>query len=96
MKTGPFKMKGFGGFGNSPAKQTLPTKTAGQFTTTSQRETIKKQKGNLSSKTKFRSLIDKTPTGKAVNAISSKVKNTYKNLDIKGNINKAVDYFTKK
>ena len=49
-----------------------------------------------SSKTKFRSLIDKTPTGKAVNAISSKVKNTYKNLDIKGNINKAVDYFTKK
>ena len=23
MKTGPFKMKGFGGFGNSPAKQTL-------------------------------------------------------------------------
>ena len=102
MKTGPFKLRSGNKpsiaklSGISPAKQTLPTKTAGQFTTKSERAKIKKQKGNLSSKTEFRSFVDKTPTGRVINTISNAAKNTYKNLDIKGNINKAVDYFTKK
>jgi len=41
MKTGPFKMKGFGGFGNSPVKN---NENKGVFDTKKQKQTLKEYK----------------------------------------------------
>ena len=94
MKTGPFKMKGFSGYGNSPAKQTLPTKTPGQFTTASERETIKKQKGTLSSETKAMHYAKKTGYPQGINSMVDAGKNIIKKG--KQAVNSTVDFFTKK
>ena len=55
MKKGPFKMKGFGGFGNSPAKQTFKEKFDKRQASKQQGkkfvENLKK-KGDLASKAK--------------------------------------------
>tara|TARA_R110001599_G_scaffold252079_1_gene452142 strand:+ start:39 stop:326 length:288 start_codon:yes stop_codon:yes gene_type:complete len=93
-KSSAFKMKGFSGFGNSPAKQTLPTKTAGQFTTTSERETIKKQKGTLGSETKAMHYAKKTGYPQMLNLMGDSVKKTTKKIS--KSIKSGVDFFTKK
>ena len=95
MKKGPFKMKGFSGFQrNTPPKQTLPTKTAGQFTTASERKTIKKQKGTLGSETKAMYYAKKTGYPQGINSIVDAGKNIIKKG--KQAVNSTVDFFTKK